>query len=95
MNFITFISSKFRTKLLAANYLIIRERTIFDTEQKSSKFLLEIMALVSIANNVGSDTEFTIRGRSFIYIINNRGPRNDPLGTPCFIVPQRKNFELY
>jgi len=48
------------------------------------------MTLVSSANNVGSDTEFTLRGRSFIYIMNNRGPRTDPLGTPCFIVPQRK-----
>jgi len=33
-------------------------RTVFDTEQKSSKFLLEIVTLVSSANNVGSDIEF-------------------------------------
>jgi len=34
MNLIIFILSKFRTKLLAANHLIIREGTKFDTEQK-------------------------------------------------------------
>jgi hypothetical protein len=51
------------------------ERTKFDTEQKSSKFLLEIMTLVSSATNIGCDTEFILRGRSFTYIMNNRGPR--------------------
>jgi len=46
MNFITFVLFKFRTKLLAAIRLIIRERerererAKFDTEQKSSKFVL-------------------------------------------------------
>ena len=38
------------------------ERIQFDTEQKSSKFLLEIMTLVSSANNTSSDTEFILRG---------------------------------
>jgi len=46
MNFIIFVYSKFRTKLLAANHLIILERPKFNTEQKYSKFLLEIMKLV-------------------------------------------------
>jgi len=58
MNFIIFVLSKFRTKLLAANHLIIWDRTHFDTEQKSSIFLFEIMTLVSSANNIGSNTEF-------------------------------------
>jgi len=40
-------------QLLAADHLIIKERTKFDTEQKSLKFLLEIMTFVS-ANNIGS-----------------------------------------
>lgn len=53
------------------------------------------MTLVSSANNVGSDTEFTLRGRSFIYIMNDRGCRIDCWGTPCFNIPQRKNFELF
>jgi hypothetical protein len=66
MNFIIFVLSKF-------NYIISSKpfnhtRTKFDTQQKSSKFLLEIMTLVSSANNMGSDTEFILRGRSFIYI---------------------------
>ena len=58
MNFIIFILSTFRTKLLAANHLIIGEGNKLDNEQKSLKFLLEIMTLVSSANNMGSDTEF-------------------------------------
>jgi hypothetical protein len=60
MNFITFILSKFRTKLLAANHLIIQERSKFDT-QKSMKFLLEIMTLVPSGNNIDSETEFILR----------------------------------
>ena len=67
MNFIISVLSQFRTKLLAANHLITRDRTKFDTEQKSSKFLLEIITPVSSANT-GSDTKFILRGRSFIYI---------------------------
>jgi len=49
INFIIFILSKFRTNLLAAKHLIVRERTKFGTEQKSSKFLPEIMTLVVIS----------------------------------------------
>jgi hypothetical protein len=88
MNMVIFILSKFRNKLLAANHLIIKERTKFDNVQKSSKFLLEIMTLVSSANNTVSDTEFVLRGRTFMNIMNNRGSRTDPWGTPCFNVPQ-------
>ena len=64
---------------LAANHLLIQERTILETEQKSPKFLLEIMTLVSSINNIGSDTEF-LRERSFIYIMNT-GPVIDPWQT--------------
>jgi len=46
------------------------------------------MTLVSSANNISSDTEFILRRRSFIYIVNNKGPRIDPWGTLCFIIPQ-------
>jgi hypothetical protein len=46
------------------------------------------MTLVSLANIIGYDTEFTLRGKLFIHIMNNRGSRIDPLGTPCFNVPQ-------
>jgi hypothetical protein len=46
------------------------------------------MTLVSSANNIGCHTEFILRGRKFIYILNNRGPRIDPWGTTCFSVPQ-------
>ena len=84
----------FRTKLLAAKpFNDTRERTKFDTEQKSSTFLLAIITLISPANNTYSDIEFILRGRSFKYIMSNRGARIDPCGTPCFNVPQaEKNF---
>jgi len=43
------------------------------------------MTLASSANNTGADTEFILRGRSFIYIQSNI---TDPQGTPHFNVPQ-------
>jgi hypothetical protein len=52
INFVIFVFSRFSSNLLAPNDLIIRERTKFDTEQISFKFLLEIRTLVSLANNV-------------------------------------------
>jgi hypothetical protein len=42
------------------------------------------MTLVPSANNIGSYTEFILRGRLFIYIMNNTGPRIDPYGNPMF-----------
>jgi len=45
------------------------------------------MTLVPSANNIGFDIEFILRGRSFIYIMNNIGPRIDPQGIPCFNIP--------
>jgi hypothetical protein len=45
--------------------------------------------MVSSANNIGYDNiEFILRGKSFIHTMNNRGPRIDPRGTPCFNAPQ-------
>jgi len=61
MNLNIFISSTFITKLLAGNHFIIRERTKL-TQQKSSKFLLEVITLVSPANNTGPDTEYILGG---------------------------------
>jgi hypothetical protein len=91
MNFIIFILSK----LLAANHLIIWERTRnFHTNWKSSKLLLEITILVSLPSNIGSDTELILRQRSFKYIMNNRSPRIDPWGTPCINVPQSEKKYL-
>ena len=63
MSFTTFVLSKFRTNLLAVNYLIVWERTKFDIQQKSSKFLFKIMTLFSSENNIGSDIEFIPMGR--------------------------------
>jgi len=44
------------------------------------------MTPVSSANNIGSDTEFILRGRSFIFTTNIRGPRIDLWGIPCLSV---------
>jgi hypothetical protein len=46
------------------------------------------MTLASSENNIGSDKELILRRRSFIYIMNNRGVRINPWGTPCSNVPQ-------
>ena len=51
-----------------------------DTEQKSSKFMLELMTLVSSANKIGSDAEFILRRRKFICIINNRSKKISAMG---------------
>jgi len=39
------------------------------------------MTLLSSENNIGSDTAFILRGRSFICIMNNRGCSFYPWGT--------------
>jgi hypothetical protein len=31
---------------------------------------------------------FIVGVRKFMYIMKSKGPRIDPWGTPCFIVPQ-------
>ena len=45
------------------------------------------MTVISSANNIGSDTEFILRGRSFICNMNNRDPGIGPWGTAFFSVP--------
>jgi len=50
------------------------------------------MTLVLSANKTGSDTKFILRGRSFVYIMNNRGPRTDPWRTPHINVPQSEKI---
>jgi len=59
MNFIIFVLSKFISQLIAENNVIIRERTAFDTEHKTSKFLLEIMTLVLSAIKTDSGTKYS------------------------------------
>jgi hypothetical protein len=50
------------------------------------------MTIVSSANSISSDTEFIPKVRSFIYIMNNKGPRIDPWGIPQ---SREQNFEQY
>jgi hypothetical protein len=66
---------------------------VFDVAEKLSKFLVEIITLVSSASTVGSDKIFTVGGRSFIYFMKSKDPEIDPRGTPCFTVPHfEENF---
>jgi hypothetical protein len=74
--------------LLAANHLLIRDRTLFDNMQKSSRFILEIVILVSSANIMSIAKVFIVGGGSFVQIMKNKGTKIDPCGNPCFIVPQ-------
>jgi hypothetical protein len=46
---------------------------------------LEIIMLVSSANNVGLDISDIVFGKSLIYKRKNNGPRTEPCGTPYFI----------
>ena len=71
INIITFVLKRFNTNLWAENHLILLDRTKFDTEQISSKFLLEIMTPIKSANNIVSGIEFVLRGRSVICIMIN------------------------
>jgi hypothetical protein len=57
-NFIIFVFSRFRNNFFAENHSNIQDRT--------PKFLLEIMTLVLSANNIGPDKEFILSGRLFI-----------------------------
>ena len=53
------------------------------------------MTLVPSENNIGFDTEFILRGRPFIHIMNNICPRVDPQGIPRFNISlSEKKFEL-
>jgi len=68
-----FVLSKFRSDLLAADHLMTWEKTKFDIEQKCSKFLLDIMTLVSSANCAGCDTVFVVRGSHNLCILRTKG----------------------
>jgi hypothetical protein len=48
----------------------------------------EIRTLLLSANNNGSDTQLILRGRSFIYTINNKDPRIDHWEGPGINTPQ-------
>jgi hypothetical protein len=52
--------------LFSANHLLIKDTTLFDNIQKLCRFLLEIMALMSSANIIGTDRVFIVSRRSFI-----------------------------
>jgi hypothetical protein len=40
-----------------------------------------------ISKKIDSGKVFIVGGRSFIYIMKSKGPKIDPWGIPCFIVP--------
>jgi len=46
--------------------------------------MLEIMTLISPASITGSDTEFILSRRSFIYTVNSRDSRSDYCLQQCF-----------
>jgi hypothetical protein len=57
---------------------------VFDTVEKSSTFLLEIVTLVSSVNKIISDKVYIVGGRSFIHIMKNK---SDPLGLHVLLFP--------
>ena len=52
--------------MLTENHSVILANTWFADVEKSIKFPLEIITLVSSANNIGSARELICNGRSFI-----------------------------
>jgi hypothetical protein len=58
---------------------------------KSSDLEFLNIILVSSANRIGLD--FLLMGfdRSFMFRKKSKGPKIDPCGTPCFIIPQFEN----
>ena len=66
VKFNIFVFSKFKTNLLVENHSIIRAKTRFAVVENSVRLLLEIITLVSSANNMGSAREFILNERSFI-----------------------------
>jgi hypothetical protein len=65
INFIIMILSRFRARLLV-KLLQVQERGLFDNTKKSSKLLLEIMTLLSLANIIGNYKVFIVSWRSFM-----------------------------
>ena len=59
-NFNIFVFSKFKIILLAENHSILRAKTRFAVAENSVRLLLEIITLVSSANNMGSAKEFIL-----------------------------------
>ena len=94
INFIISVLSRFRINLLAANHLIIWQKTKADTEQKSSKFLLDIRTLVSSVSLV-LIYNFSGNGHLYIYY-KQQGPKLtlEELHISMYL-SQRKNFDLH
>jgi len=67
------------------NYLFNCSNTALMSEWKSTIFELVITTLTPSAKGIGIDLPIKIFGKSLIYIRNNKGPRIDRCGTPCFI----------
>ena len=94
MSLIIVILSKFRTKLLAANHSVVWGRTGFDTEQKSSKFLLDILTLVSLTNIIDYDIQFILRRKLFIYTVWQKINETGFLLTMNFILFTNQGYPL-
>jgi hypothetical protein len=67
---------------------------VFDIVEKSSKFLLEVITLVSSMNKMGSDKVVIVGCGSFTYIKKSKGPKIDPWGTPWFTIPHLKKISI-
>ena len=55
-----------KSVMLTENHSVLHAKTRFATVEKSIKFLLEIIPLVSSANVIGSALEFICNGMSFM-----------------------------
>ena len=91
-NFNIFVFSKFKTNLLAENHSIIRAKTRFAVVENSVSLLLEIITLVSSANDMGSAREF-ILNEGHLYIPKVvRAQKWTPGGLHASIYPSQKVY---
>jgi hypothetical protein len=90
INVITIVSCRVRDRLFSENHLLISERTLFHSMQKSSNCSLKIVTLLSSANIMGVDDTFNVGGKSFIKIRKSKGPKIIPWGIAYFTLPQFK-----
>jgi len=80
------VFSMLRDRRLALNHEFKSERVLYSTVLSSAWFELVIIELVSSAKSTIFEFIPANKGKSFIYIINSKGPRIEPWGTPCVTV---------
>jgi len=81
-------------KRLLRNQLVISVITELILSLNSFGVVFDIIMVMSSANSIGLANLFMLKERSFIYIINSKGPNIEPCGTQCFTCTQLEDSLL-